>query len=205
MIQPEFASRCAACFDIIVRMKTDSFFWHLFKELPETLFALLGLPERQAAAYQFDAVELKKTHRLDGLFVPKRANLPLYFVEVQFHREASFYANLFAKVFLYLEANNPSQDWHAVALFASRSIEPKELKPYRALLESTQVHRLYVDELSIADSDVPGLQVLQLLQAPESKDAELLPGILDRVKREPDCDRQKAIIQLIEELAAASS
>ena len=54
--------------------------------------------------------------------------------------------------------------------------------------------------MSIADSDAPGLRILQLLKAPESKDQELLPGILDRAKQEPDCDRQRAIIELIEEL-----
>ena len=80
-------------------METDSFFWQLLKQLPETLFALLGLPTAEAAHYRFDSVEIKKSYRLDGLFVPTGSDLPVYFVEVQFRRARRFYANLFAKVF----------------------------------------------------------------------------------------------------------
>jgi len=94
-------------------METDSFFWQLLKQLPETLFALLGLPIERANAYRFDAVEIKKSYRLDGLFIPPQANLPVLFAEVQFYHKRRFYPNLFAKVFSYLEANDPDQDWLA--------------------------------------------------------------------------------------------
>ena len=80
-------------------METDSFFWQLLKQLPETLFALLGLPTAEAAHYRIDSDEIKKSYRLDGLFVPTGSDLPVYFVEVQFRRARRFYANLFAKVF----------------------------------------------------------------------------------------------------------
>jgi Protein of unknown function (DUF2887) len=39
-------------------MESDSFFYQLFKELPQTLFDLLGLPATQAESYRFDSVEL---------------------------------------------------------------------------------------------------------------------------------------------------
>ena len=84
-------------------METDVFFCQLLKQLPETLFELLGLPAERARVYRFDSVELKKSFRIDGLFRPQEAGLPLYFVEVQFQRSAKFYANLFAKAFCYLE------------------------------------------------------------------------------------------------------
>jgi Protein of unknown function (DUF2887) len=98
------------------RMETDSFFYQLLKQLPETLFELLGLPPERARSYRFDSVELKKALRIDGLFLPNRRSLPLYFVEVQFQPVAKFYANLFAKVFSYLDENDPGQDWKAVAI-----------------------------------------------------------------------------------------
>src|SRR5437016_1849886 len=120
-------------------METDAFFCQLFKQLPQTLFELLGLPPTRATAYRFDSVELKKSLRIDGLFVPTRAALPLYFVEVQFQRVAKFYANLFAKVFCYLEENDPQPDWVAVAMFPSRKEEPKGIEPYRELLQSPRV------------------------------------------------------------------
>jgi predicted transposase/invertase (TIGR01784 family) len=181
-------------------METDSFFWQLLKELPDTLFVLLGLPVSKAAAYRFDAVELKKTHRLDGVLIPKSARLPLYFVEVQFQRRSRFYANLFAKVFLYLEANDPGQDWHAVALFANRKIEPKKRKPYRALLESPQVHRLYLDELSVSESEAFGARILQLFTAPDGEIEGLVHRLVDQAQREIDAERGEAVLQLIDVL-----
>ena len=42
---------------ILVRMETDSFFCQLLKQLPQTLFELLGLPAKQARGYRFDSVE----------------------------------------------------------------------------------------------------------------------------------------------------
>jgi predicted transposase YdaD len=81
-------------------METDSFFYQLLKQLPETLFALVGQPLSRVAEYRFDALEVKKSYRLDGVLVPNKASLPVYFVEVQFRRARRFYANLFAKVFI---------------------------------------------------------------------------------------------------------
>ncbi len=110
-------------------METDSFFCQLFKQLPQTLFELIGLPAEQAASYRFDSVEVKKPFRIDGLYIPRKPNLPLYFVEVQFRRLAKFYANLFSKVFCYLEENDPAQDWVAVAIFPTRKSEQQNLAP----------------------------------------------------------------------------
>jgi hypothetical protein len=39
-------------------METDSFFYQLLKQLPETLFALLGEPLTRVADYRFDALEV---------------------------------------------------------------------------------------------------------------------------------------------------
>ena len=83
-------------------MKTDNYFYLLLKQLPETLFALIGKPLSETSAYRFDALELKKSYRLDGLYRPDDSDLPLYFVEVQFQPSTTFYANLLAKVFLFL-------------------------------------------------------------------------------------------------------
>src|SRR5271166_5247409 len=131
-------------------METDAFFYQLFNKLPQTLFELIDLPAARAKAYRFDSVEVKKAFRIDGLFVPKRATLPLYFVEVQFQRVQTFYANLIAKVFSYLEENDPKQEWVAVAIFRSRKEEPKHLGPYEDLLQSKRVKRIYLDECVVS-------------------------------------------------------
>jgi predicted transposase YdaD len=134
-------------------METDSFFCQLLKQLPETLFDLLGLPVEGAKSYRFDSVEVKKSFRLDGLFTSAKIHLPVYFVEVQFRRKPNFYANLFAKVFWYLEENDPSQEWRAVAIFRNRATEPENLGPYADLLNSARVTRVYLNELRISPGD----------------------------------------------------
>ena len=146
-------------------MKTDALFCQLFKALPQTLFELLGLPASRAKSYRFDSVELKKSLRIDALFLPKRASLPVYFSEVQFQRVPTFYANLFAKVFCYLGENDPKQEWFAVAIFASRAEEPKHLGPYEDLLVSKRVKRIYLEELPASENPPAGLGVLRLLFA----------------------------------------
>jgi predicted transposase/invertase (TIGR01784 family) len=181
-------------------METDSFFYQLLKQLPETLFALLGQPLSLVADYRFDAMEIKKSYRLDGLFVPRRKNLPLYFVEVQFQRRKRFYANLFAKVFSYLEANNPDQEWMAIALFGNRVCEPKSPKTYEEFLQSKRVRRIYLDELSLSDAVPPGLTVLQLASAADSKASELVLRLLRQAQDDPDCERGNRILQLTEEI-----
>ncbi len=80
-------------------MKTDAIFYQLFKEFPNIFFELIGKPETNIAAYQFDAPSVKqRTFSLDGVFstVPKFESEPLYFLEVQCYKEDDFYArNLF--------------------------------------------------------------------------------------------------------------
>ena len=49
-------------------METDSFFYQLLKQLPETLFALLDEPLTHVADYRFDALEevlIRRYHELD--------------------------------------------------------------------------------------------------------------------------------------------
>jgi predicted transposase/invertase (TIGR01784 family) len=181
-------------------METDSFFYQLLKQLPETLFALLGQPLARVADYRFDALEVKKSYRLDGLFVPARPDLPVYFVEVQFRRTRGFYANLFAKVFSYLEANDPDQEWMAVAIFPIRAVAPRQSEPYADLLASPRVRRIYLNELEIPGGAPPGLAILQLATSPRNSTAELVSRLLRRARQDPDCERADVIVRLLEEV-----
>jgi predicted transposase/invertase (TIGR01784 family) len=182
-------------------METDSFFCQLLKQLPETLFELLGLPPERAAAYRFDSVELKKAFRIDGLFLPTQSGLPVYFVEVQFQRSAKFYANLFAKVFCFLEENDPAQDWTAVAIFESRRTEPTQLGPYEALLDSRHVVRIYLDEFKMPADPSLGLGVLQLVSAPEPEVKRLVRRLVHMAEKEvADSDLAAKVIELVEGL-----
>lgn len=181
-------------------MESDTFFWQLLKQLPETLFDLLNLPSSLASSYRFESVEMKKSYRLDGLLAPTKRDLPVYVVEVQFRPMKKFYANLFAKVFSYLEYNDPDQDWRALAVFESRKVEPRSQPGYTLLLASHHVHRIYLDELPRTEKATPGLRILQLVTAPKSETREIVADLLDQSKRESSRARGQAIVQLVEEL-----
>ena len=158
-------------------MKTDSFFYQLLKQLPQTFFEMLGLPGERAHDYEFDSVELKNSLRIDGIYRPKKPLLPIYFLEVQFQKRNDFYANLFAKVFVYFNQNKKTHDWSAAAIFASRSLEPKHLLPFEDLLASKRVTRIYLDEYEPPSDPPLGLGIIQLVKAPEHQ----LEGLVERL------------------------
>jgi predicted transposase/invertase (TIGR01784 family) len=132
--------------------------------------------------------------------VPKERSLPLYFVEVQFQRKKPFWANLFAKVFSYLEANDPNKDWLAVAIFPERAAEPTAQAPYRALLASPQVQRIYLDEVKASSGAAPGLKILELLQVSRAEAPERVSELVEQTRRDFDCERANVIVELIEGL-----
>jgi predicted transposase/invertase (TIGR01784 family) len=182
-------------------METDTFFWQLLQKLPETLFALIGLSTAEAARYRFVSPEVKnKSFRLDGLFLPKNAFLPLYYVEFQFQRNSRFYVNLFGKVFTFLENNNPDQDWVAVAIFGDRSIEPRPQPSFQEMLRLHHVRRIYLDELSVSATATPGLQLLQLVTSPEPQMPRRVSELLNRARADADCERGRVIVELTEEV-----
>jgi predicted transposase/invertase (TIGR01784 family) len=182
-------------------VESDSFFYQLFQQLPRTFFELLGLSAMHAKSYRFASVELKKAFRIDGLFVPKKRRLPIYFVEVQFQRLPTFYANLFAKVFSYLEENDPTQEWIAVAIFPTRKEEPKKLGPYDDLLKSPRVKRVYLQDVTnIVDPPI-GLGLLKLLFATETEAEALAPEVARQAELElADSELSLKVVELVERL-----
>jgi predicted transposase/invertase (TIGR01784 family) len=182
-------------------METDAFFYRLLKYLPQTFFELLALPPDRSRSYRFDSVELKKSLRIDGLFLPNDPGLPFYLVEVQFQPVKTFYANLFAKVFCYLEENDPNQDWLAVVIFPSRSVEPAEQRPYQELLDSERVRRIYLDEFSMSGNPTYGLGILQLLSAEVEQAKSLTARLVQKAKSDAkDRALGRKVIELVEEL-----
>ena len=127
-------------------------------------------------------MEIKKSYRLDGICVPANPELPVYFVEVQFQRIRKVYANLFAKVFSYLDANDPDQEWMALALFLNRAIEPKGRGTYDYFLASPRVRRFYLDELEAPAGAPAGLAILQLIAAPKSETAQLVSQVVRKTR-----------------------
>jgi len=182
-------------------MKRDSLFFRYFKELPGSFFHLVGRPESDAARYDLKAIEFKETPvRLDGVFLPHQPDAdPAYIWEVQHYRSDGVYANIMSKVGRFLEHGNPKQDWIAVAIYPTRALEQENLHPYRCLINSDQLIRIYQDELPPAQPDQIELGVLELIGAKPEVALEKAKAMVPRVqasKKPPQFRR--LVIQFIE-------
>lgn len=164
-------------------MTRDPLFFRLFQDLPGCFFQLVGRPGQDARKYELKAVEYKESAvRLDGVFQPLRpGGDPAYLWEAQFYRSDAFYANLWTKVGRFLEHGDPSQDWVAVVIYPTRAAEQKNLRPYRSLLASDQLVRVYLDELPPAPPDRFDLGILELIAARPEAALEKAKAMVPRV------------------------
>jgi predicted transposase/invertase (TIGR01784 family) len=164
-------------------MRTDTIFYQLFLTFHTLLFELLGEPMGIADNYRFISAEIKeKAFRFDGIFLPDREDLPIYFVEVQFQEKPDFYWEFIAEINLYLNQYKPVQDWKAVALFAQHRFEVKSLTAYQQeLINNHHIIRVYLDELP---SGSIGVGLIQLILAQEAQAPLLVQQLLARAKTE---------------------
>lgn len=183
-------------------MKTDSLFYLLFQTAPDILFDVLGRLPAVDNAYDFCSVELKQTaFRIDGVFVPRpEANdSTVYFVEVQFQEDEFFYQRFFAEIFLYLRQNPTVTQWQAAVLFSKRRIEPSQASAYAVLLDSSQVQRIYLEDLQQESEVSIGVGLIQLIISTPRQVAERAKSLLDRLHTtEQNRLSRQAIIELIE-------
>jgi predicted transposase/invertase (TIGR01784 family) len=108
-------------------VKTDTIFYQLFQNFPSIFFELIGQPASTGDIYEFISIEVKQTaFRIDGLFLPAPglSEQPIYFVEVQFQKDARIYQRFLAEVFLYFSRYDCANDWHGVIVFKKRSLDP---------------------------------------------------------------------------------
>jgi predicted transposase/invertase (TIGR01784 family) len=180
-------------------VKTDSIFFHIFQTYPGILFELLGAPSELGDCYEFQSVEVKQTaFRIDGVFVP-RPNAPdqtVIFAEVQFQSDEYLYDRMFAEVGLYLVQHRDTFDWRAIAIFPRRSLEPKNRHRHRTVLGSEQFTVIYLEDLLKVESDLLGIQIMQLIVAKPKKSQGYVQKIAERLKGRTDVQNQ-AIIELV--------
>ena len=155
-------------------MKTDSIFYRFFQGLPGMFFELIGNTPETANNYQFSSVEIKQTaFRIDGVFLPARGDEnPIYFVEVQFQPDPDFYSRFLTEIFLYLRQNKPQNDWCAVVIYPSRSVDTGNIRHYREFFTSQRVRRVYLNELGEASEQSIGIGTLSLVILPEARAVE---------------------------------
>ena len=178
-------------------MRRDSIFYKLFQQFPPLLFQLLPSPPSDAATYRFDSVAVKEPKfEIDGVFLPSDPNGVVYFCEVQFQKDEQLYERVFAESLLYFYRNRHRfSDWQTVIIYPSRSTEQSNTHPYRALLKSEQVHRIYLNELgNIRELPIPiALMVLTTLD--ESQAPTEARFLLERNISEKPANR--AIIEMV--------
>ncbi|MEH2135082.1 Rpn family recombination-promoting nuclease/putative transposase [Nostoc sp.] len=179
-------------------MRRDTIFYKLFKQFPGLLFELVDEPPPEAENYQFESVEVKETaFRIDGVFLPPAdaVSKTVFFAEVQFQKDEDLYHRFFSELFLFLYRHSIRyEDWFGVIIFGSRSLEPSNLTIHRALLESGQVRRVYLDELGDLRQQPLGLGLMLLTNV--TSETEAVEGarfLLEQARQQSE----QAIIDLV--------
>jgi predicted transposase/invertase (TIGR01784 family) len=169
-------------------MRRDSIFYALFQRSPNLLFELLDIAPDSADRYRFESVAVKEPKfEIDGVFLPPQSGIPgiIYFCEVQFQKDEKLYERLFGESFLYFYRNRHLfADWEAVVIYPSRSIEQTNGYPYRALLDSNQVHLVYLDELGEIGELPLGVALMVLTTIAEDAAPAVARMLLSRTEQE---------------------
>ncbi|KYC41246.1 flagellar assembly protein H [Scytonema hofmannii PCC 7110] len=182
-------------------MKTDSIFYRLFQEFPNIFFELIGEPLEAANVYKFSSIEVKQTaFRIDGVFLPKQeGDYPFYFVEVQFQVDLQIYARLFAEICLYLRQNQPVNNWRAVVIYPTRSLDTADIKHYHEFFTSQRVSRLYLEDLGETGTLPISIATVKLVIEDEDTAIEQARSLINRTKQEINLtQQQQQLLQLIE-------
>jgi predicted transposase/invertase (TIGR01784 family) len=169
-------------------MRRDSIFYALFQRSPSLLFELLSVAPDSADEYRFESVAVKEPKfEIDGVFLPPLSSIlgVVYFCEVQFQKDEKLYERLFGESFLYFYRNRHLfADWEAVVIYPSRSIEQTNGYPYRALLNSNQVHLVYLDELGEIAQLPLGVALMVLTTVDEDAAPAAARMLLSRTEQE---------------------
>ncbi|HEY9626786.1 MAG TPA: Rpn family recombination-promoting nuclease/putative transposase [Coleofasciculaceae cyanobacterium] len=183
-------------------MRRDSIFYRLFQQSPTLLFDLLSTLPANAIDYRFDSVAIKEPKfEIDGVFLPPDTGNPgvVYFCEVQFQKDEQLYERLFGEAFLYFYRNRDRfSDWQAVVIYPTRSAEQSKVHPYRSLLGSDQVFRVYLDELGDIRQLPMGVALMVLTTLQEAQAPEEARYLLARSQQEcVDPQANRSIIELV--------
>lgn len=169
-------------------MHRDSIFYALFRRSPSLLFEFLENPPEQLQQYRFESVAVKEPRfEIDGVFLPPESDPPgtVFFAEVQMQKDEKLYERMIGESMLYFYRNRDYySDWQAVVIYPSRSIEQSNFHPYRALLNSDQVHRVFLNELGAIEELPLGIAAMVLTITAESETPEKARMLIDRANQE---------------------
>jgi predicted transposase/invertase (TIGR01784 family) len=187
-------------------MRRDSIFYRLFQQSPTLLFELLSQPPANAEDYRFDSVAVKEPKfEIDGVFLPpeNQGAGVVYFCEVQFQKDEQLYERIFAESALYFYRNRARfNDWQAVVIYPSRNVEQSDLHPHRGLLNSDQMHRVYLNELGNTRQLPLWVAVMVLTTVEEAQAPEEARYLLSRNRAESSPSSSHAIIEMVTTIMA---
>ena len=129
-------------------MKTDALYLNLFSTAPALALRLAGYDLAEAAAYTCSSEELKKTFRVDVVFTPPRANLPLILAEIQFQKDTGIYDRLVASAAIERLQFPLYADVRMVLFFANRLLDTGA-GIWQPLVDAGTLHVVYLDEATL--------------------------------------------------------
>jgi predicted transposase YdaD len=112
--------------------------------------------------------------------------------------DEQLYERVFAESSLYFYRNRARfNDWQAVVIYPSRNTEQSNIYPHRGLLNSNQVHRVYLDELGNI-RQLPLWVALMVLTTIEEVEApEEARYLLTRTGQEVPLAEGRVIIEIV--------
>lgn len=181
-------------------MRRDTIFYQLFQQFPDWFFQLLDEPPPQAKAYRFESISVKETaFQLDGVFLPPESSPPgiVYFCEVQFQKDEQFYERFFSEIFIYLYRYRLTfSNWQAVVIYPRPGTEPSDIAPYHSLLNSGQVHRVYLNQLGDPGQLPLGLAIICLTVLNRAEAPQVAQALVRHTQQKNETNQQ-AIIDIL--------
>ena len=110
--------------------------------------------------------------------------------EKNFGLSSSFYRRFFAEIFLFLRHNPDVTHWQAVVIFERRSLEPKAVQriPFLTLLESSQIHRIYLEDFRELPANSVEAAILQLIVTKPKTAVQKAKVLIDQARDRNDSD-----------------
>lgn len=124
------------------------------------------------------------------LLLNRNPKQPIYFIEVQTYKNPKTYSNIWMKVGMYLDQNDPTQDWRAVVVYERRSFEPEDTTPYRGIINSGQLLRIYLDEIDSAAELPLGIGLIKLIVEKEKNAPDRAKQLIAQAQSESRDDEQ---------------
>lgn len=177
-------------------MKRDTIFYRIFQQSPTLLLDLLPTPPPNSEGYRFESIEVKETSfRIDGVLVPPNHHGTVLFSEIQMQPDLKLYERMFSEIGIYTYRHTEQfNDWKAIALYPTRSIEQLTTKVPPELFHSGRILPIYLDELGPIEQLPLGIALLVLTILEGDEAVAQAKQMTDRAQRSADGD---GIIEMI--------